>query len=47
VQQRSLLMGGIGQWENRFMVGGRELLTSMLPSMIFERNLRRVYSYAA
>jgi 2-polyprenyl-6-methoxyphenol hydroxylase-like FAD-dependent oxidoreductase len=47
VQQRSLIMGGIGQWENRFMVGGRELLTSMLPSMIFERNLRRVYSYAA
>jgi 2-polyprenyl-6-methoxyphenol hydroxylase-like FAD-dependent oxidoreductase len=47
VQQRSLLMGNIGQWENRLIAGGRELLTSMLPALIFERNLRRVYSYAA
>jgi 2-polyprenyl-6-methoxyphenol hydroxylase-like FAD-dependent oxidoreductase len=47
VQQRSLLMGHIGQWENRVMAGGRRMVTSMLPAIMFERNLRRVYSYAA
>ncbi len=47
VQQRSLLMGSIGQWENRLIAGGRQMVTSMLPAKIFERNLRRVYSYAA
>jgi 2-polyprenyl-6-methoxyphenol hydroxylase-like FAD-dependent oxidoreductase len=47
VQQRSLLMGQIGQWENRLVTGGRQLVTSLLPHEIFERNLRRVYSYAA
>ena len=47
VQQRSLLMGHIGQWENRLVAGGRQMVTSMLPAKIFERNLRRVYSYAA
>src|SRR5579863_6650729 len=47
VQQRSLLMGHIGQWENRLVAGGRQRVTSMLPARIFERNLRRVYSYAA
>jgi 2-polyprenyl-6-methoxyphenol hydroxylase-like FAD-dependent oxidoreductase len=47
VQQRSLLMGHIGQWENRLVAGGREMVTSMLPAKLFERNLRRVYSYAA
>ncbi len=47
VQQRSLLMGNIGQWENRLVAGGRQAVTSMLPAVIFERNLRRVYSYAA
>jgi 2-polyprenyl-6-methoxyphenol hydroxylase-like FAD-dependent oxidoreductase len=46
VQQRSLLMGQIGQWENRLVAGGRQMVTSMLPHEIFERNLRRVYSYA-
>ena len=44
---RSLLMGNIGQWENRVMAGGRRMVTSMLPAIMFERNLRRVYSYAA
>jgi 2-polyprenyl-6-methoxyphenol hydroxylase-like FAD-dependent oxidoreductase len=47
VQQRSLLMGHIGQWENRLITGGREVVTSLLPARIFQRNLRRVYSYAA
>jgi len=47
VQQRSLLMGHIGQWENRLVAGARQMVTSMLPAKIFERNLRRVYSYAA
>ena len=47
VQQRSLLMGQIGQWENRLVAGGRQLVTSLLPHEIFERNLRRVYSYSA
>ena len=46
VQQRSLLIGQIGQWQNRLITGGREVVTSILPAGIFERNLRRVYSYA-
>jgi len=47
VQRRSLLMGQIGQWENRLVARGRQMVTSMLPHEIFERNLRRVYSYSA
>jgi 2-polyprenyl-6-methoxyphenol hydroxylase-like FAD-dependent oxidoreductase len=47
VQQRSLLMGNIGQWENPLIAGGRRVVTRMLPAKIFERNLRKVYSYAA
>jgi 2-polyprenyl-6-methoxyphenol hydroxylase-like FAD-dependent oxidoreductase len=47
VQQRSLLMGHIGQWENLLIAAGRQVVTGMLPAKIFERNLRRVYSYAA
>jgi 2-polyprenyl-6-methoxyphenol hydroxylase-like FAD-dependent oxidoreductase len=46
VQQRSLLMGQIGQWENRLVAGGRQMVTRILPHEIFERNLRKVYSYA-
>jgi len=46
VQQRSLLMGHIGQWENRLIGAGRQVMTSILPAKIFERNLRRIYSYA-
>ena len=45
VQQRSLLMGRIGQWENRAVVGGRRVVTNLLPARIFEYNLRRLYSY--
>jgi 2-polyprenyl-6-methoxyphenol hydroxylase-like FAD-dependent oxidoreductase len=47
VQQRSLLMGNIGQWENRVIAGGRQAVTSVLPARIFEHNLRKIYSYAA
>lgn len=46
VQQRSLLMGQIGQWQNSLIVAGRQVMTGILPAKIFERNLRRVYSYA-
>lgn len=45
IQQRSRLMGSLGQWENRPLVAGREVVTSLLPAALFERNLRRVYSY--
>jgi len=45
VQQRSLLMGRIGQWQNRAVVGGRHVVTNLLPARIFEYNLRRLYSY--
>jgi 2-polyprenyl-6-methoxyphenol hydroxylase-like FAD-dependent oxidoreductase len=47
VQRRSLLMGHIGQWENRFIARGRQVVTTMLPARLFERNLRKIYSYAA
>jgi 2-polyprenyl-6-methoxyphenol hydroxylase-like FAD-dependent oxidoreductase len=45
IQQRSLAMGRIGQWENRVVVAGRRVVTSILPAALFEHNLRRVYSY--
>ena len=45
IQQRSLLMGHIGQWQNRAVVSGRRIVTSVLPAALFEHNLRRVYSY--
>ena len=45
IQQRSLLMGFIGQWESGFFTGARELVTGLLPASLFEHNLRRVYSY--
>ena len=45
VQQRSLLMGNIGQWQNRAAVAGRRVVTRFLPATLFEHNLRRVYSY--
>ena len=45
IQKRSLMMGHIGQWENRFIVGGRQVVTNLLPARLFEHNLRRVYAY--
>lgn len=45
IQQRSLWMGHIGQWQNRAAVAGRRVVTSLLPAALFEHNLRRVYSY--
>ncbi len=45
IQQRSRLMGNIGQWENRAIVAGRRAVTRMLPAALFEHNLRRTYSY--
>jgi len=45
MQYRSLLMGHIGQWQNRAAVSGRRVVTSLLPAALFEHNLRRVYSY--
>lgn len=45
IQQRSLLIGHIGQWQNGLFVTGREMVTRILPAKLIERNLRRVYSY--
>jgi 2-polyprenyl-6-methoxyphenol hydroxylase-like FAD-dependent oxidoreductase len=45
IQERSLLMGRIGQWQNPLFVTGRRVVTRMLPARLFERNLRRVYAY--
>jgi 2-polyprenyl-6-methoxyphenol hydroxylase-like FAD-dependent oxidoreductase len=45
IQQRSLLIGHIGQWQSSLFVTGREIVTRMLPAALIERNLRRVYSY--
>jgi 2-polyprenyl-6-methoxyphenol hydroxylase-like FAD-dependent oxidoreductase len=47
IQQRSLLMGYIGQWQAPLFVNGRNIVTRMLPARLIERNLRRVYSYVA
>ncbi len=46
VQQRSRLMGLVGQWRHPLLLGGRHVVTPLLPAMIFERNMRRIYSYA-
>jgi 2-polyprenyl-6-methoxyphenol hydroxylase-like FAD-dependent oxidoreductase len=45
LQQRSRMMGQIGQWDNRVLVAGRKIITNLLPAMLFENNLRKVYSY--
>lgn len=45
IQERSLLLGRIGQWQNRLLVAGRRVITPMLPVSLFERNLRRVHAY--
>ena len=45
IQQRSLLIGHIGQWQSSLLVNGREIVTQILPAALIERNLRRVYSY--
>jgi 2-polyprenyl-6-methoxyphenol hydroxylase-like FAD-dependent oxidoreductase len=45
IQQRSLMMGHIGQWQNRAVVSGRRVVTGFLPAALFEHNLRRIYSY--
>jgi 2-polyprenyl-6-methoxyphenol hydroxylase-like FAD-dependent oxidoreductase len=45
MQQRSLRMGRIGQWQNDLLVTGRRVVTQMLPAALFQRNLRHVYSY--
>jgi len=47
IQQRSLWMGQIGQWQSRAVVAGRRAVTGLLPAALFEHNLRRVYSYEA
>lgn len=45
MQQRSQLMGRIGQWEHPLIVRGRRVVTRLLPARIFEYNLRRIYAY--
>jgi 2-polyprenyl-6-methoxyphenol hydroxylase-like FAD-dependent oxidoreductase len=47
IQNKSMWMGQIGQWQNRTVVAGRRVVTSLLPAALFEHNLRRVYSYEA
>lgn len=47
IQHRSLWIGQIGQWQNRTVVAGLRVVTSLLPAALFEHNLRRVYSYEA
>jgi 2-polyprenyl-6-methoxyphenol hydroxylase-like FAD-dependent oxidoreductase len=41
IQQRSLLMGHIGQWQNPLLVRGRRVVTRLLSPKLIERNLRR------
>jgi 2-polyprenyl-6-methoxyphenol hydroxylase-like FAD-dependent oxidoreductase len=45
IQQRSRLMGRIGQWQSPLFVSGRRFVTSLLPPKLIEHNLRRVYAY--
>ncbi len=43
--ERSLLLGWVGQWEHPVLVSCRQQVTRMLPARLFERNLKRIYSY--
>jgi 2-polyprenyl-6-methoxyphenol hydroxylase-like FAD-dependent oxidoreductase len=45
IQQRSLLMGRVGQWQNPLLVTGRRVVTRLLSPRLIERNSRHVYSY--
>jgi 2-polyprenyl-6-methoxyphenol hydroxylase-like FAD-dependent oxidoreductase len=45
IQQRSRLIGRIGQWQHPLFVNGRRVVTSFLPPRLIEHNLRRVYAY--
>jgi 2-polyprenyl-6-methoxyphenol hydroxylase-like FAD-dependent oxidoreductase len=45
IQQRSRLIGRIGQWQRPLFVAGRHVVTSLLPPRLIEHNLRRVYAY--
>ncbi len=45
IQQRSLFMGRIGQWQNPLLVTGRRVVTRLLSPKLIEFNLRRVYAY--
>jgi 2-polyprenyl-6-methoxyphenol hydroxylase-like FAD-dependent oxidoreductase len=45
IQQRSRLIGRIGQWRHPLLVNGRRVVTSCLSPRLLEHNLRRVYAY--
>ena len=47
IQQRSLWMGAVGQWQSGALVAGRRVVTRLLPAAWFEWNLRRAYAYEA
>lgn len=45
INRRSLLFGRVGQWQNRFAVEVRDLLTKQTPPRSLERSLASVYDY--
>ena len=45
INRRSLLFGRVGQWQNDFAVGLRDVLTKYTPPSSLERNLASVYDY--
>ena len=45
IQKRSRWMGWIGQWDHPLLVAGRRTVTSLLPSRLIERSMRRTYAY--
>jgi 2-polyprenyl-6-methoxyphenol hydroxylase-like FAD-dependent oxidoreductase len=47
IQQRSRLLGWIGQWNDDLLAAGRQTLASWLPGAWFGPGLRRIYGFDA
>jgi 2-polyprenyl-6-methoxyphenol hydroxylase-like FAD-dependent oxidoreductase len=47
INKRSLLLGRVGQWQNKFAVALRNILTKHTPQKSLEQGFDSVYSYKA
>ncbi len=45
IQQRSRLLGWVGQWNDEWLAAGRQTLAGWLPSAWFGPGLRRIYGF--
>ena len=47
IARYSRVYGVVGQWENRWAVGVRELMLSLVPKRLVKRFLRGIFNYNA